>query len=109
MPFRLKAGIIGKLNVKSSVWNLFSESFKMEISDIHFIFGPNRDLLSRNDQFHQDPKTCEYDCKDQTPNIMIMSEIVHAISKYERIKYSEMRQREKFIRKSFRARLREEM
>lgn len=46
MPYRLKAGIIGKLNVKSSVWNLFSESLKLELSDIHFIFGPNKDEMS---------------------------------------------------------------
>ena len=62
MPIRLKAGIIGKLNVKSSVWNLFSESFKMELSDIHFIFGPNRDLMSNPKYFHKDPATCDYDC-----------------------------------------------
>ena len=47
MPYRLKAGIIGKLNVKSSVWNLFSESMKLELSDIHFIFGPNKDEMSK--------------------------------------------------------------
>lgn len=57
MPFRLKAGIIGKLNVKSSVWNLFSESFKMELTDIHFIFGPNRDHMSRDRDFAKDPST----------------------------------------------------
>jgi len=46
MPFRLKAGLIRKINIKSSMWNLFTESFKLEISDIHFILGPNRDNLS---------------------------------------------------------------
>ena len=55
MPFRLKAGIIGKLNVKSSVWNLFSESFKLELSDVHFVFGPNRDEMSHEGHFHKDP------------------------------------------------------
>ena len=56
IPYRLKAGIIGKLNVKSSVWNLFSESFKLELSDIHFIFGPNKDEMSKPQHFHQDPE-----------------------------------------------------
>ena len=73
LPFRLKAGIIGKLNVKSSVWNLFSESFKMELSDIHFIFGPNRDHMSRDRDFAKDPAAFEYDCEDQISNIVIMN------------------------------------
>ena len=55
VPYRLKAGIIGKLNIKSSMWNLFSESFVLELQDIHFIFGPNWDHLSTNDHFHRDP------------------------------------------------------
>jgi|TARA_B110000285_G_C14947332_1_gene524996 hypothetical protein len=73
IPFRLKAGIIGKLNVKSSVWNLFSESFKLELSDIHFIFGPNRDMMSKPSSFHQDPASVDYDCEDQINNIIIMA------------------------------------
>ena len=84
IPFRLKAGIIGKLNVKSSVWKLFSESFSMELSDIHFIFGPNRDLMSKPTSFHQDPATVDYDCQDQIKNIIIMAQIVHEVQKYER-------------------------
>jgi len=80
----LKAGIIGKLSVKSSLWNLFSESFKLEISDVHFIIGPNRDDMSVDGHFHQDPNTCEYDCLDQGRNIMLMHKIVHEVRRLDR-------------------------
>lgn len=81
MPFRLKAGLIGKINIKSSMWNLFTESFKLEISDIHFILGPNRDNLS-NIQIDypkdcQDPSKIVYDCEDQVPNLIRMHDFVH--------------------------------
>ena len=84
LPFRLKAGLIGKLNVKSSVWNLFSESFKLELQDIHFIFGPSRDDMSYPGHFHKDPETCEYDCEDQGRNIILMHRIVHEVRKMDR-------------------------
>ena len=56
----------------------------MELSDIYFIFGPNRDLMSRTENFHKDPETCDYDCDDQISNIIIMAQIVHEVAKYER-------------------------
>ena len=68
MPFRLKAGIIGKLNVKSSMWNLFSDSFKMELTDVHFILGPSKDSLTDPDfdfpKYKDDLSDLEYDCDD---------------------------------------------
>jgi hypothetical protein len=46
------------------MWNLFSESFKLELHDVHFIFGPNKDFISKKDHFHKDPVKCLYDCND---------------------------------------------
>jgi len=67
------------------MWNLFTESFKLEFSDIHFIFGPNRDEMTNpNKFFHKDPETCEYDCEDQTNNIVLMHKIVHEIRRPQR-------------------------
>jgi hypothetical protein len=44
--------------------SLFSESFKMELSDIHIILGPCKDHLSNDNHFADDPKTCPYDIHD---------------------------------------------
>jgi len=53
MPYKMKAGIIGKLSLKSSMWNLFSDSINIELADVHFIFGPSRDMMSNPDSnFH---------------------------------------------------------
>lgn len=79
-PYRLKAGIIGRLNLKSSIWNLFSESFKMEITDVHFIVGPSRDHVS--DPRRDFPADCadvtklSYDCEEQDDNLIRMFDFV---------------------------------
>jgi len=113
MPYRLKAGIIGKLNVKSSVWNLFSESFKMELADVHFIIGPSRDSLT--DPQYDFPKyedgldDLEYDCKDQVNNLIKMHDFVHQTNKTKREYDYMVRQAERSTRKGYRARLRREI
>ena len=68
LPYRLKAGIIGKLSVKSSVMNLFSDAFRMELTDVHFILGPSRDSLTDPDfdfpKYKDDLSALSYDCED---------------------------------------------
>lgn len=64
IPIRMKAGMIGMLSVKTSILNLFSESLKIELADIHIIFGPCRDHISDDNDFSKDPKSCFYDCID---------------------------------------------
>jgi hypothetical protein len=54
-PLRFKAGMIGKLSIKTSLLNLFSESVKIEISDINIILGPNADFFSSDSDFSHDP------------------------------------------------------
>lgn len=36
--------------------NLFSDSVNIELSDIHLIFGPNKDFMSDDHDFSNDPK-----------------------------------------------------
>jgi len=61
---RLKAGLIGKLTVKTSLMNLFSESVVFELSDVHLVLGPNRDDMSKPEDFSDDAKGCFYDTED---------------------------------------------
>lgn len=60
-PIRLKAGMIGKVSVKTNLLNLFSESVNIELSDIHIILGPAREHLSQDRDFAQDLERCFYD------------------------------------------------
>lgn len=46
VPFRLKAGMIGRLSVKTNLMNLFSDSANVEIQDIHIIMGTSRDNMA---------------------------------------------------------------
>ena len=64
--------------------NLFSESVNLELSDIHIILGPDRDHMSRDEDFSEDPKGCFYDIKDQLTNICMMHEIVEETRKEEK-------------------------
>lgn len=41
-PIRLKAGLIGQFRLNVSILSLFSESVKIELSDIHLILGSSR-------------------------------------------------------------------
>ena len=85
-PFKLKAGMIGRLSVKVSVYapkfkqvsllSLFSESIKIEVDNIHLILGSSRDNMSKPTDFSKDPKNCAYDVSDQLTNIAMMHEIV---------------------------------
>ena len=88
LPYRLKAGIIGKLNVKSSMWNLFSDSFRMELSDVHFILGPSRDSLTDPEfdfpKYADDLSDLNYDCDDQINNLIKMHHFVHQSNKTKR-------------------------
>lgn len=64
MPLRLKAGMIGKISVKTSLLNLFSESVHIQLSDMHLVFGPSKDFMSKDEDFSDDPKGCFYDFND---------------------------------------------
>ena len=107
---RLRAGLIGKLSVKvstihslilifqyiqTSLLNLFSESVMIEVSNIHLIFGPNRDYLSSDEDFSNDLKGCFYDLDDQITNIVMMHELVDELMKPERRARSQKKQEEK--------------
>lgn len=80
---RLKAGLIGKLTVKTSLMNLFSESVVFELSDVHLVLGPNRDEMSKPEDFSDDAKGCFYDTEDQITNIVMMHELVDELRKPE--------------------------
>ena len=56
VPIRLKAGMIGRLSVKTSLLALFSESVNIQLNDIHLILGPSKDMLSQDSDFSNDPK-----------------------------------------------------
>jgi hypothetical protein len=56
----------------------------IEVSDIHIILGPNRDNLSRDEDFSSDPKGCFYDIDDQITNIVMMHELVDELNKPEK-------------------------
>lgn len=75
--------------------NLFSESVNIEVSDIHIILGPDRDQMSREEDFSNDPKGCFYDLKDQLTNICMMHEIVEETRKEEKKFQSEQKKLEK--------------
>jgi hypothetical protein len=83
VPFRLKAGLIGRLTVKTSLLNLFSESVVLEIQDVHMVLGPNRDEMSADADFSDDAKGCFYDVDDQVTNIVMMHELVEELRKPE--------------------------
>ena len=46
LPIRLKAGMIGRLTVKTNLLNMFSDLGKLEIHDLFLVFGPNTEFLS---------------------------------------------------------------
>lgn len=113
MPYRLKAGIIGKLNVKSSMWNLFSDSFRMELTDVHFILGPSRDSLTDPDfdfpRYKDDLSDLSYDCEDQVKNLIKMHHFVHGQNKTKREYDAMVKKAERQYRKAYRERLRQEI
>jgi len=89
IPMRFKAGMIGKLSVKTSLLALFSESIKIEVNDIHIILGPNSDFFSEETDFNKDPKGAFYDIDDQITNLVMMHEIVEEQRKPEKMRYSQ--------------------
>ena len=95
VPFRLKAGLIGRLTVKTSLLNLFSESVVLEIQDVHMVLGPNRDAMSVDADFSDDAKGCFYDVDDQVTNIVMMHELVEELRKPEMKEKSRVKHEEK--------------
>lgn len=69
-----------------------SMSGRLELSDVHLIFGPNGEDVSVPSHFHQDAETCEYDTSDQTRNIILMHRIVHELRKLDRVFEKKVRQ-----------------
>jgi hypothetical protein len=67
----------------------------IEVSNIHLIFGPNRDYLSSDEDFSNDLKGCFYDIDDQITNIVMMHELVDELMKPERRARSQKKQEEK--------------
>ena len=109
LPFRLKAGMLGKLSVKISLFSLFSESVKIEVNGIHLILGSSRDSMSHPKEFHSNPKNCAYDCHDQFANIAMMHEIVARLTKSDEEKRKQEKRKKKEERKEKRAKMREEL
>ena len=70
------------------MWSLFTESVKIEVSDIHIILGASTDLMSKVTDFSNDPKNCAYDCNNQMTNIAMMHEIVEQLQKPEKDRLS---------------------
>lgn len=58
------------------MFNLFSDSVKLELHDLHIVMGPSFDHLSHPDDFAPDPKQCFYDLNNQIENLVIMHEIM---------------------------------
>ena len=128
MPLRLKAGMIGKISVKVSIFkyyqsilnnlfsmiqtsllNLFSESVHIQLSDMHMVFGPSKDFMSKDEDFSDDPKGCFYDFNDQIQNIVMMHQIVDETRKEERKIQSKIKQEKKLKRKALRAKKRQQI
>ena len=89
--------------------SLFSDSLVVEVSDIHMIFGPNRDELSTPKDFSEDPKGCFYDTKDQITNIVMMHELVDELMKGERQEERDKKRAAKKKRKTKRAKRRHDL
>ena len=86
-PFRLKAGMIGRLSVKVStrtfdisqtnLLSLFSESVSIEVRDIHVILGTSRDNMSKPTDFSSETRA--YDLKEPLTNIANMHDVVEGL------------------------------
>ena len=64
---------------------LFSESVNFTLSDIHMVFGPRTDTISKDEAFSEDVKNCYYDIDDQIANIVLMHEVCDEKRKIEKI------------------------
>lgn len=64
---------------------LFSESVNFTLSDIHLVFGPRTDTISKDEDFSEDVKGCYYDLEDQISNIVLMHEVCDEKRKIEKI------------------------
>jgi|LakMenEpi03Aug12_release.lakeMendotaPanAssembly.Ray.scaffolds.fasta_scaffold138266_1 hypothetical protein len=67
----LKAGRISLVNVHVSAWNLFSDSFGLNVEDVHLIFGPSSSLLEQTEDYRDDIKA-NYDFENMFENIIAM-------------------------------------
>ena len=86
-----------------SLLNLFSDSVNIEISDVHLIFGPSKDNLSKDEEFSTDPKSSFYEVNDQLTNIVMMHEILEDLRKPEKQLASQKKREEKQQRRETRA------
>ena len=68
---------------------LFSESVNFSLQDIHLVFGPRTDNMSKNDHFSDDIKNCYYDLEDQISNIVLMHEVCEEKRKPEILELKE--------------------
>ena len=70
-PIMLKAGRISLVNVHVSAWNLFSDSFALNVEDVHLIFGPSSSLLDNTEDYRDDIKA-DYNFENMLANISAM-------------------------------------
>ena len=54
---------------------MFSESFNLELSDIHIILGPSKDHMTKDGLF-KDARGCSYDLNDDLSNLEKKQKIV---------------------------------
>lgn len=88
---------------------LFSESVNFTLSDIHLVFGPRTDNISKDEDFSDNVKTCYYDLEDQISNIILMHEVCDEKAKQEKIILKQRLLERKERRKMERAKEREEL
>lgn len=61
IPFALKAGTIGKLDIKISLLSMWSGPLELVIEDLFLVLGPNLSLVSNDDSYEEDDLNESYD------------------------------------------------
>ena len=78
---------------------LFSESVNFTLSDIHMVFGPRTDNISKDEDFSEDVVNCFYDLDDQISNIVLMHEVCDEKRKIEKIALKQRLEEKRELRK----------
>ena len=61
IPFALKAGTIGKLDIKISLLSMWSGPIDLYIEDLFLVLGPNLTVVSNDDSYEEDDVREPYD------------------------------------------------
>ena len=60
MPFSVKAGMIGSLEVSFGIMSLWNNTLTIKVRDLLFIVGPSVSHVSNDDSYESDNGESEY-------------------------------------------------